>query len=173
MPECSPIGSFFSRPFSHMTAQPSDSFSPLLFPLQGMTRRVVYVAAYEGIAIAVATLALLLFTREGVGSASALAVASSAIAVAWNMAFNALFERWERHQSVRGRSKARRVAHAIGFEGGLVLWLVPLIAWWLDISLWQALLADLGLLVFFLIYTFVFTWAFDRLFGLPAAAMKA
>ena len=27
---------------------------------------------------------------------------------------------------------------------------------------------DLGLLVFFLVYTFVFTWTFDRLFGLPA-----
>jgi uncharacterized membrane protein len=43
-------------------------------------------------------------------------------------------------------------------------------AWWLDVSWWTALLLDLGLLLFFLVYTFVFTWAFDRLFGLPAAA---
>ncbi|MCB2034668.1 MAG: hypothetical protein KDF57_15680, partial [Ottowia sp.] len=38
------------------------------------------------------------------------------------------------------------------------------------VSLWQALLMDLGLLVFFLVYTYVFTWVFDRLFGLPASA---
>jgi uncharacterized membrane protein len=40
-----------------------------------------------------------------------------------------LFERWAR-QAVRGRSLRRRVAHAIGFEGGSVFTLVPLFAWW-------------------------------------------
>jgi len=81
-----------------------------------------------------------------------------------------LFERWEARQSVRGRSVARRVAHAVGFEGGLVLFLVPLFAWWFDVGLWQALVMDLGLLLFFLAYTFVFNWCFDRVFGLPASA---
>ena len=95
---------------------------------------------------------------------------TTAIAIGWNLVFNALFEAWERRQPVRGRGVARRVAHAIGFEGGLLLWLVPFFAWWLGVSLWQALLMDLGLLVFFLVYTYVFTWVFDRLFGLPASA---
>ena len=144
--------------------------APLVFSLQGLWRRVVYVTLYEGIAIAVVTLALLVFTQENPSSAGGLAVGSSVIAIAWNLAFNALFERWERRQPVRGRSAARRVAHAIGFEGGLLFWLVPFFAWWLGVSLWQALLMDVGLLVFFLVYTFVFTWAFDRLFGLPASA---
>jgi uncharacterized membrane protein len=27
-----------------------------------------------------------------------------------------------------------------------------------------------GLLVFFMVYTFVYNWCFDRLFGLPASA---
>ena len=72
---------------------------------------------------------------------------------------------------MKGRSVARRVAHAIGFEGGLVVILVPLVAWWLKVSLWHALLMDLGLVVFFLVYTFVFNWVFDRVFGLPASAM--
>ena len=51
-----------------------------------------------------------------------------------------------------------------------MLFLVPLFAWWFDIGLWQALVMDLGLLVFFLVYTFVFNWCFDRVFGLPASA---
>ncbi len=72
---------------------------------------------------------------------------------------------------MRGRSLAQRAAHAIGFEGGLVVTLVPFFAWWLDISLWQAFVLDLGLLLFFLVYTFVFNWVFDRAFGLPASAL--
>ena len=71
---------------------------------------------------------------------------------------------------MRGRSLGRRVAHAIGFEGGLIVWLVPTIAWWLEVSLWQALVMDLSLMVFFLVYTFVFNWLFDLAFGLPASA---
>ncbi|MNO07797.1 Bacterial Transmembrane Pair family protein [compost metagenome] len=55
-------------------------------------------------------------------------------------------------------------------EGGLVLILVPLFAWWFEVSLWQAFLMDVGLLLFFLVYTFVFNWAFDQIFGLPASA---
>jgi len=93
------------------------------------------------------------------------------LAVLWNVAFNHVFERWESRQRVRGRSLARRVAHAIGFEGGLALILVPLLAWWFGVGLWQALVMDFGLMVFFLLYTFVFNWCFDRVFGLPAAAL--
>jgi len=145
--------------------------SPPLIPgLHGVRRRVVYVSIYELIAIAVATFGLAQFSSQGVGHAGVMAVASSAIAVAWNLVFNALFERWEARQVVRGRSLRRRLAHAVGFEGGLVFTLVPLFAWWFDISLWQALVMDLGLVVFFLCYTFVFNWGFDQVFGLPASA---
>ncbi|MOA39431.1 Bacterial Transmembrane Pair family protein [compost metagenome] len=90
--------------------------------------------------------------------------------MAWNVVWNSLFERWEARQQQRGRSVWRRIAHALGMEGGLVVMLVPLFAWWFKVSLWQAFLMDLGLLLFFLVYTFAFNWAFDRVFGLPASA---
>jgi len=107
---------------------------------------------------------------RSLGHASILSIMSSAVAVLWNLSFNAVFERWEARQAVRGRSVQRRIAHAIGFEGGLVVFLVPLFAWWLDVSLWQALVMDIGFLLFFLGYTFVFNWTFDAVFGLPASA---
>ena len=40
-------------------------------------------------------------------------------------------------------------------------------------SLLQALAMEAGLMVFFLVYTFAFNWAFDGIFGLPAAAQAA
>ena len=139
--------------------------------LQGPWRRVLYVTLYELIAIAVATAGLAQLSGQGAGHSSVVAVAASAIAVLWNVVFNWAFERWESRQAVRGRSVKRRIAHAIGFEGGLVFTLVPLFAWWFNVSLWQAFVMDLALIVFFLCYTFVFNWAFDRVFGLPASAM--
>jgi uncharacterized membrane protein len=139
--------------------------------MQGLRRRILYVTLYELIAIVATSIGLAVFSDSSVERAGVAAVVSSAVAVAWNVVFNTLFERWEVRQSVRGRGLARRAAHAIGFEGGLVVTLVPFFAWWLGISLWQAFVLDLGLLLFFLVYTFVFNWVFDRVFGLPASAL--
>ncbi|WP_439589217.1 PACE efflux transporter [Hydrogenophaga sp.] len=139
--------------------------------MQGIKRKIVYVTLYELFAIAFSSVGLALLAGASMGHAGVAAVAASAIAVVWNLVFNSLFERWESRQATKGRSLGRRVAHAIGFEGGLVFTLVPLFAWWLEISLWQAFVLDLGLIVFFLIYTFVFNLLFDRLFGLPASAL--
>ena len=60
--------------------------------------------------------------------------------------------------------------HGAGFEGGLVFILLPVMSLWLDISALEAFLANLGLLVFFFVYAVVFTWGFDRVFGLPESA---
>ncbi|WP_397476278.1 PACE efflux transporter [Pusillimonas sp.] len=141
--------------------------------MQGIKRKVVYVSFYELIAIGITSIALATFTEQELGRASVAAVTASVIAVVWNLIYNTLFERWEARQKVRGRSLLRRVAHAIGFEMGLVILLVPLFAWWLQVTLWQAFVLDLGFIVFFLVYTFVFNLTFDKIFGLPASALPA
>lgn len=139
--------------------------------LQGVKRRVLYVTLYEGIAIVVATAGLAAMSGSGAMHSTVAAVMASALAIAWNFMFNHFFEAWESRQAVKGRSIRRRVVHAIGFEGGLAAMLVPVFAWWLGVSLWEAFVMDIGLLLFFLAYTFAFNWAFDHFFGLPASAM--
>jgi uncharacterized membrane protein len=54
-----------------------------------------------------------------------------------------------------------RVLHALMFEGGLIIVAVPLIAAWLNISLMQAFMLDIGVLLFFLPYTYVYHWGYD------------
>lgn len=141
--------------------------------MQGIKRKVVYVSLYEGIAILCASVGLAALSGAGAATSTALATVCSVIAVVWNLVFNTLFEAWEKRQPVRGRSLKRRIGHALGFEGGLAAILVPLFAWWLNIGLYEALVFDAALLIFFLVYTFVFNWGFDRVFGLPASAASA
>ena len=155
-----------------VASAPISAPAPLWFYLRGRRRRVIYVALYELIAIAAATAGLALVAGQSAGHSGVVAVAASAIAIVWNIVFNWAFERWEARQSVKGRSVRRRIAHAIGFVGGLVFILVPLFAWWFQVTLWQALVMDLGLVVFFLCYTFVFNWVFDAVFGLPLSAQQ-
>jgi len=86
----------------------------------------------------------------------------SLIAMLWNMVFNALFDRLQLRLGFR-RTMAVRAVHAVAFEIGLVLAVVPLAAWWLGISLWQAFLLDIGIVLFFLPYTFAYNWTYDTL----------
>ena len=138
--------------------------------MQGPWRRVVYVGTYELIAIVLASAGLLLMSDGSLVQSSSLAAATSVVAVVWNVVFNHFFERWEARRARPGRSLGMRSAHALGFEGGLVLFIVPLIAWWLQVSLAQALAMNLALMLFFLAYTFAFNWGFDAIFGLPDSA---
>lgn len=135
-------------------------------------RRVVQALLYEAFAIIAVGPALALIFDESAASSIALAVIMSVVALAWNYLFNALFERWESHQPIKGRSLWRRTLHGLGFEGGLVVLLVPLTAWWLQITLLQALATEIGILLFFLAYAVAFHWAFDTIFGLPQSARR-
>jgi uncharacterized membrane protein len=136
------------------------------------TRRVLQAILYEVFAIAFVGPVLSFAFDKPPASTLGLAFVLSSIALTWNYIFNAIFERWESRQTVRGRSFARRLAHGTGFEGGLVIILVPVMSLWLDITPWNAFLANLGLLAFFFFYAIAFTWAFDRVFGLPESASK-
>ena len=86
----------------------------------------------------------------------------SLIAMFWNMVFNAVFDRAQRRMGFK-RTLGARVVHSVIFEIGLILAVVPLAAWWLDIGLWEAFVLDIGIVLFFLPYTFAFNWSYDHL----------
>ena len=138
-----------------------------------ITRRVLQALLYEIGAVSVVGPVLALTFDKPASSTFLLAVVLSAIALVWNYLFNAVFERWESRQVVKGRSFTRRLAHGAGFEGGLTLMLVPVMALWLDTTFVAAFLANLGLLAFFFVYAIGYTWAFDKVVGLPLSALPA
>ena len=134
-------------------------------------RRVLQALLYEVFAIAFVGPVLGWAFDKPQASTLLLAVVLSSIALCWNYVFNAMFEKWESRQLVKGRSLARRLAHGAGFEGGLTVLLVPVMAYWLGTSFLTAFLANLALLAFFFVYAIGFTWAFDKVFGLPQSAV--
>jgi uncharacterized membrane protein len=135
--------------------------------LQGWRRRLLFVALYEGLAIVCSSWGMARDPGDGLAHASVMGVAASAIAVLWNLLFTTLFERWKRHCG-RGRSLARRAAHAIGFEGGLLIVCAPVC---LVVRHQPVGIAadNLGLLLFFLVYTSSTTGASTAASACPRA----
>ncbi len=139
--------------------------------MQGLKRKLVFITAYELIGWVISSVALAILSGNSAGVTGPLALAITTIAVSWNFIFNTLFEFWESRQVSRIRTFRRRFVHAVLFQLTLVVFLIPLIAWWLSVSLIQAFLLDFALIIFIPIYTFFFNWAFDKLFGVPASAL--
>lgn len=138
--------------------------------LSPVRRRVTQAFLYETFAIAAVGPALSWIFDESGASSFLLAFVMSTVALMWSFVFNTWFEHWEASRVVKGRSIGRRFMHGLGFEGGLVVMLVPLMAFWFDTTLQNALVAQVGVFLFFLVYSIVFTWAFDRIFGLPLSS---
>lgn len=93
---------------------------------------------------------------------------SATIATAWNYLYNLGFDHaMQRLKGTTQKTTLVRVAHSVLFELGLLVVLMPFIAWYLGISLMHALVMDISFALFYVVYAFVFNWCYDRLFPLP------
>lgn len=137
--------------------------SPSTHPLpRSLGERIGHALAFELIALAICAPALAWLLGEPLLHLGLLTLMFSTIAMLWNVLFNGLFDHAQRRLGFQRHLRAR-LCHALLFELGLVLALVPLAAWWLSVGLLEALLLDIGLILFFLPYTLGFNWGYDLL----------
>lgn len=131
--------------------------------------RVRHALLFEAVALAIFIPASTALFDQPLESMGVIGIASATIATIWNFVYNVGFDRaMLRLRGTVHKTMAIRVAHTVLFEAGLVLMLIPLIAWYLGLTLWDALIMDLAIVTFYLVYAFFFNIAYDRIFPLPA-----
>ena len=133
--------------------------------------RVRHALMFEAVALAIFIPGSTALFDQPLESMGVIGIASATIATLWNFIYNVGFDR--AMLSLRGtlhKTLAIRVAHTFLFEAGLVLMLIPLIAWYLGLSLWDALIMDLAIVTFYLVYAFFFNIAYDRMFPVATTA---
>lgn len=140
--------------------------------MQGMKRRVTYVFFFEVLSFLICAMILAVLSGSTISHTGPLSLLIAVIAVSVNFFYNYAFEWWEKRHHSKTRTIFRRVVHAIGFQVVLVTILIPLIAWWMQISLVKAFLLDFSLMIIIPCYTFVYNYFFDHLFGLPSHLLE-
>lgn len=125
-----------------------------------LLERVLQAVGFELLAILICTPLLAWIMNKPLVDMGVATVAIAVLALLWNVLFNGVFDRLLKRFAIVRNAWVRGV-HALLFEGGLVAVAVPLVAWWLQISLWQAFLLDIGVLLFFLPYTYAYHWLYD------------
>jgi uncharacterized membrane protein len=130
-------------------------------PTKSLKERALHALLFEAIGVLLFAPALAWLLGHSLAKMGAMTVMISTVAMLWNMLFNAGFDRLRARMGF-AMSLRVRALHALAFEAGLIIAVVPLAAWWLSISLLEAFVLDIGLLLLFLPYTMLFNLAYDN-----------
>ena len=130
--------------------------------------RIRHAISFELIGLALVTPLGALAFGMPMADIGVIGVVGATLATLWNYIYNLGFDHlMQRLTGGTRKSVAIRVLHAVMFEVGLLLALLPMIAWYLGISVVQALMMDVSFALFYMVYAFVFNWTYDRVFPLP------
>lgn len=125
-------------------------------------RRLLHALSYEVVLLIIIALALSFVFEMPMQVTGGLGIAMAVTSVLWNMLFNHYFEKFEAKHKL-SRTLKIRVLHAVGFEGGLMLATIPMVAYALQMSIGQAILVDLVMTLSILVYTFIFQYCYDHI----------
>ena len=127
--------------------------------------RIRQAVSFELIGILIVTPLFAWAFDHAIGDMGVLVVLGATAATTWNYVFNLIFDHlliWRRGDVFK--TLPIRFVHAVLFEVTLLALLLPLFAWWLDVSLVAVLLMEISFAAFYMVYAFVFTWGYDSLF---------
>ena len=102
-----------------------------------------------------------------------LSIVLSLKAMVFNLIYNWVFDLMDVRAGTipTQRTIIGRLLHAMGFEIGLVLTSLPIVMWWLGLTLLEAFLMDVVITSFVVVYTFGFTWTYDLFYPVKQCAM--
>lgn len=128
---------------------------------RSIQERIIHAVAFEASAIVIVAPLAAWVMNKPLLQMGTLTILLSTLAMVWNMIYNSLFDRL--YAPGKPRSAVVRVLHGLGFEGGFIIIGVPLVAWWLQVSLTEAFMLDVGLFLFYLPFTILYNWVYDKL----------
>ncbi|MBO0400892.1 PACE efflux transporter [Enterobacter bugandensis] len=124
--------------------------------------RIFHAVIFEVTANVIIALSLAWLMNVSVLQSGSLSVISALTATVWNFVFNKLFDSLQKKHQFQ-RTFLVRAIHAVGFETGLIISLIPVAMFMLNLTIAEAFFVEIGLVLFFLPYTMLFNWLYDYL----------
>lgn len=130
--------------------------------VRSIKERILHACIFEFFAILFTMLIGILLLNKPINSMGVVSVLISITALLLNIIFNWIFDKL--FPFVNGNRPVHiRILHAIGFEATLVIFTIPLIAYILKMTFIDAFMFELGLLIFFFFYTYIYNWSYDQI----------
>jgi uncharacterized membrane protein len=135
--------------------------------MRSFSDRIRHAISFEVIGLALVIPLGTLAFHMPMHDVGVVSLVSATLATAWNLVYNVFFDLGLRRiTGTTAKGPLARICHAILFETGLLVLLLPFIAWYTGVSIWQAFVMDLSFAAFYVLYALGFNWSYDRLFPL-------
>ena len=122
--------------------------------------RIFHSLFFEIIALSLLIPLGSLFSDVDMGNMTGLAIGLSLTAMCWNYVYNLMFDKKFGTNRIE-RSVALRIGHGFVFELGLLFTTLPAIMWILNMDLITALILDMGMIIFFMVFAIIYNWCYD------------
>lgn len=129
---------------------------------KSIKERTFHAVLFEILANVIIAFSVAYFLRVTIIQSASLSIISALIATVWNYLFNYIFDYYQKIYKFQ-RNWWVRVLHAFIFETGLIIVLTPACMFFLNIPFLSAVYVEIGLVLFFLPYTFLFNLIYDHL----------
>lgn len=156
------------------TAQEKSTVAKEIVTRSGLDR-LRYTLFFEAILVISSTAVIAFILQRDILEVSFFALVLSVIAMLTNYFYNYAYDYLDIRQGriPTERTLTHRIYHALGFETLLLVFTLPLVMWWLELSLVSALLLDISMMVAIVIYTFLFGLVYDRVFPIQQPQQAA
>lgn len=131
--------------------------------------RIRHAVLFELIGLAIITPATAWLYDKPVLQMGVVGVGAATLATVWTFVFNLGFDHALQH--VLGHTRKTiglRLMHVVLFVLGLLVMILPPVAWYLDMTLFETFMLDLSIVLFYMVYNFGFNIAYDRLFPISS-----
>ncbi|MCU6336887.1 PACE efflux transporter [Enterobacter quasiroggenkampii] len=129
---------------------------------KSIKERIFHAVIFEVTSNVIIALSLAWLMNVSVLQSGSLSVISALTATSWNFVFNKLFDSLQKKYGFQ-RTFLVRAFHAVAFEAGLIITLIPVAMFILNLTMTEAFFVEIGLVLFFLPYTMLFNWLYDYL----------
>ena len=134
--------------------------------LRTMPERILQTVCFEVIGLIITMPVFAHFTKTGESETFLALFAISVGVICWSAIHNYLFDWTEFRLTQRvasDRTNTMRIIHALSHELSSVVVSLPLMLWIAGLTWQQALMANVGLTIFYTVYAFVFYRIYDAL----------
>ena len=132
--------------------------------IRTLRERLLQSAGYEVGSLLVATPICAWLTGTSLAASTVLVIVLTVATMIWSPVYNTIYDRVEwrlLRRTASARPKGARLMHAIGLEASDMFVSVPILMVGGGLDLYQAVLADLALLLVYVAYTYVYHQLFD------------
>lgn len=124
--------------------------------------RIRHAVLFEIASLCLLLIGFALFSEFDMDKMGVLGIGFSLLTVGWNYIFNYVFDKsMIAYTGSTDKKNRHRIIHVLLFETILLFITIPIVSWYLNMTLFEAINLEIGIIIFYFIFTYIYNIVYD------------